>query len=344
MFLFLMTAALVACHHEPTKPPPVAVENTTPPPPDTTGWTLTGDSGDSGTDYVCPTAVVLASPFEGDVDAYYRGTVRVELSLPDPAATLLVRQASDGKAIPGTYTVDEQYLTWVWNDPLLPLTEYITEVKHACGVEQVHWTTSEVGLPVTADLTNLTYSLDPSMATWIQPAGSGAAFALLLGDYRVLLKVTDMTDPTTIDLLLGAGLNGHQNNCAPTVDILDAAWLNPHFEIAPMDVVLVTDNFDLTISDFQVAGDFSSDGSRMQGVTMQGVLDTRNLGEALGFPAGLNTVCLLVAVWGVSCTACADGEPYCLDLEVENVEGPLSDKELQVVTEQEVSDNQNCVP
>ena len=342
MLRYSMLILIAAGCHEVAQSTPKVTKPDPPPGDDPSPYTTPSDSADSGS--YCFTAIASASPADGDLGAYYRTTVHVELLDGDPTATLRVL-ASDGSEVPGSLTSDGLHLTWLWAEPLMPLTQYTVELTtQACGAESISWTTSNVGMEVFADLTGDTYALDIANGIWISPVGVSGLFVALLKHYRLLLQVVDVSDPETIDLRLAAALGGEQNLCAPTVDFFDIDYGNPYFELPSMPIELQTSTFQLSLTGFVLSGAFAPDGSRIQGAVLAGLLDTRNLGEALALGTEPDAVCQFVAALGVSCTPCIDGELYCLDLQVENVDAPLSAVPLEVITTDDVSANPDCAP
>lgn len=311
-----------------------------PPDPPTDGHHTSSDSG-----VECWTNVIEADPADGDDDVYYRATVRAELDDPDLTATLRVL-AQDGSEVPGIMGLelndDSTRLTWEAVEPLIPNTTYTSEVTHVCGVEQFIWTTSEIGQVLTTEIMGNTYALDVANGVWVAPPGAGGIFTVLLRPYRVLLRVTGESE-TTLDLLAGVSINGHQNECAPTVEFLGAPWSDPYFDLYIESINLETDTFFLEIGDFALSAAFAPDAERIQG-EIAGLLDTRDLGAALGVmnPEDPNAVCNMLDDFLVFCLPCADGEPYCLDIEVEDVEGPKIQAPLVPVAEEAI--DTGCLP
>lgn len=306
-------------------------------PPPTDGPVIPNDSGTE-----CLRQVVEVSPQDRENGVYYRTPVRVLLSSTDPTATVQVFDDA-GVEVPGELVIDDVRLLWSWTDqPFQPLTHYTVRVTHQCAVEEVSWTTSEVGAPLLTDVTNNTYALDVANGLWLQPIGANGLFSTMLRRYRLVVRVNDMTDPSSLDVLAGVSLNDAQNPCAPTVELWDMPFTDPYFALSSTTIALVTDSFSLNLENFQLNGAFAPNGQYIQGAVVAGILDTRSLGPALGLADTPQAVCQLVGTLNIACVACADGDPYCLDMLVEAVDAPLAPFDLQPVLEEDIG--ADCLP
>jgi hypothetical protein len=83
----------------------------------------------------------------------------------------------------------------------------------------------------------------------------------------------------------------------------------------------------------ELSGTFSEDGSSIEDGTLKGAIDTRDIGDAVGYSA--DEICSLVGLFGASCDACpSDGDAYCLTLSVSDLRGGVVDGlQLVVVTD-----------
>ncbi|MEZ4237327.1 MAG: Ig-like domain-containing protein [Myxococcota bacterium] len=295
---------------------------------------------DETTPPTCSNPVVATSPEDGDDGVFYRSALAFELADPDPTAVIAVTDP-DGDEVPGESTVDGAVITWR-GDPLRPNTDYRATLTHACGSDLLRFGTSDVGSPVDVDLVGRTYALDAGSGVWNEPAGAGPALAVALGDFRILLSVLAAPSGGAVDLLGGVGYQGSQNLCEPTLDLAGSAWTDPFFSVAAPSLVLATQTFAVTIEDFATTGAFSADGTRVEGATMSGVVDTRALGPAFGLPDEAGALCELVAALGASCEACGDGEETCLRLDISDVAGPMSPVPLVERTAEDILSDPAC--
>jgi hypothetical protein len=292
------------------------------------------------TDPTCGNPWVRSTPQDGEGDVFYRSPVVVELTDADPTAAITVAE-SGGAEVAGSSTVEGAVVTWT-GGPLEPDTDYRATLTHACGTDLLMFTTSDVGDPVDVDLIGRTWAMDFAGGTWVEPAGAGAALALVMEPFRILLSVTGPPDGAQIPLLAGIGYDGDQNRCAPTVDLSDSAWSDPYFAIETPVLVMATESFSVTIEDFATSGAFSEDGERIEGATLSGVADTRGLGVEFGLGDAPEAVCELLASLNVSCIPCSDGVVTCLDIDIRGISGVTSPVPLEVVTPEDVA--ANCAP
>jgi hypothetical protein len=284
-------------------------------------------------------SLVSSTPADGDDQVYYRAPVRVVLSDPDPTAVVTVMDA-DGVAVAGTSTVEDATVTWI-GEPLEPLSDYTVDVVYACGTERVGFATSEVGLPVSVDLSARVYELDLAAGLWTEPPGVGPVFAAVFEPYRLRVEVTDTSDPLDLDLIGALSEGGAQYPCAPSLD-LGGVWTDPYLEVSAPRVEIETATFGLVVDTFSLGASFAPDGSRIEGAVLAGVVDTRALGAQLGLGDSPFAVCQVAASLGAYCSACADGELVCLDLRVEDVDGPQVAESVEVVTVDDVAANPLC--
>lgn len=336
----LSTVLLLACNPpNPPDPSPPPDEETSIP---TTEVAPPSSEEDPPTTTTTPCTVSIGSstPADGDDAVYYRAPVRVVLSEPDPTAVVTVTRA-DGVAVVGTSTVEDTTVTWI-GEPLEPLSDYTVDVVYTCGTDQLGFTTSEVGVPVSADLTSRVYALDLAAGLWTEPPGVGPVFAAVFAPYRLRMGVTDMSDPLTLGLIAALSEDGDQYPCAPSLDLVGGVWADPYLEVSSPRVALETATFGLVIDTFSLGAAFAPDGSRIEGAVLAGVVDTRALGAQLGLGDSPFAVCQVAATLGAYCSACADGELVCLDLRVEDVDGPQVAESVEVITADDVAANPLC--
>ena len=102
--------------------------------------------------------------------------------------------------------------------------------------------------------------------------------------------------------------------------------------------------FSLDIDEATMSGAFDTDGSRIQGGVLAGVVDSRPLGASLGFGTSPDAVCKLIYTFGVVCKACADGTgDYCVDVYIDDLDAPeLPDVSVVPLTDKDVAADPDC--
>lgn len=300
-----------------------------------------GPAGDDD-DAECTVSVVDTFPAADDTDVYYKTDVRVVLSTEDTAATIAVVDAG-GAAVAGTTTVDSVNVTWDGSADLAPNTSYTATVTHACGETTFAFTTSDTGLPTDTDITDLVYELDLASGEWVQPPNVGDLIASQLGGVQILVspKAVTATEITMIGAL-GDG-SGNQDVCQPSLDFGQAAaWTDPYFELSSPLLTLEVAGVSADIEDLVLAGAFAPNGSRIQGATLQGAIDTRPLASLFG--TGTDA-CALIAIFGVSCEPCSDGSgTFCLSVNVDNINAlqVVGAAPIVPIVQADIDANPNC--
>lgn len=277
----------------------------------------TGAGDDDDDTKQCTNSILTSFPEQGETDVYYKTDVRFSLVEADPAASIKVTDGN-GAEVTGQTTVSDKVVTWSGDD-LQPSTQYTATLSYTCGEAPVTWTTSNVGGPVAGDLTNRTYALDVATGEWVQPAGVGDLLASQLGDTQIFLGVTEVAG-TSITMQGAIGSAGTQDLCSPTIPFPAASWENPYFSLQADQLPLDVSGIVINIDDLDLSGAFAPDGTRIQGGSLKGAVDTRPLGEAFDLGTAPEAVCDLVATFGVACAECSDGTgPYCLEVWVDNI-------------------------
>jgi hypothetical protein len=85
---------------------------------------------------------------------------------------------------------------------------------------------------------------------------------------------------------------------------------------------------DILIEDLAVTGEFAQDCNSILNGTLSGIIDVRILAPVLVdlVPSGdPDEICGLLAGFGATCGACADGTNYCLAVEVTDIPAALTD-------------------
>mgnify|MGYP000117590126 CR=1 FL=1 len=294
------------------------------------------DTGPDGptTDPRCANAVLDQYPVGGESDVFVRSSVDVTLSQPDTSATIVVTDAS-GAEVPGTVSLldDDKRVEWLPVDALDAGADYTATLNWACEAVVVDFGTGSVGSAAVADPSGLVdrgYTLDLKDGRFVAPDGIGAPLQSLL-EVRLLLGVTAV-DATTLSLRAGAedAKAGAQDLAASTTDLNPATFADPYFEVSQELLPLVIEGDPIDVTDLTISGSFASDGSSIDGFRLSGVIDTRDLTEAVGVE-GPDGVCnLFSASFNVQCQDCPNGEgTYCINLVVADL--PLPETGYPVV-------------
>jgi len=316
---------------------------------DTSG--LTGGDADGIPGDTCDVeGVAVAYPTsDGATDFYYRGAVEFTFDGIDEEATITLSDAG-GNAQTGNTSWVGNNLVFQPSTPLASQTDYSATISHCAGDSTVSFRTSDIGGALegdAADLVGNTYVVSLEGARFVKPAGVGS---LLLGmlEQNILLGVVSVSD-TEIEMngALSETDSTDQDRCEPSIDFPEAADFTsaPFFSIGPQDTTLSAGGYDVAISQLNIAGDFTSDGSQISGAILSGEIDARDLVGAL-VGGGLHeeedpdAVCDLIGTFGVSCEACAsDGAAYCLAIYVDQITANYDD---QTLVSQDACDPDAC--
>ncbi len=282
-----------------------------------------GKDADSGAaaDEGCGLTIDTTYPENNATDFYYRGAIEFYLSDADPTATASV-EGVDGTS---SLNEDEDVVTFTPSSPLAPSTTY-TATLASCNSEDasITFTTSELGGAVDpSGLVGNSYALDLKTGRIVIPEGVGTVLEAYL-DYTIFLGVTS-ADSSSLQIMGAVASEDDptmQDYCTPTLDFPEANFAEaPYFQIGPETTTLSVAGYSITIDDLLVSGDFAPSGEWVGGATLAGSIDTRPLVSLLDDDpeADDNTVCELVAGFGVDCITCSDGQPYCLELLVDSL-------------------------
>ena len=184
------------------------------------------------------------------------------------------------------------------------------------------------------ELTGNTYLLDLGTGDWVRPS---PLIGGLLGDGldNTLLLSIQAETADTIEVI-GALTKGdtavdvRQDVCMPTLHFDDSDFTDhPYFSVGPTDLPIELMGTSLNISQMSLTGIIDDDGEDMYDIGLSGVLDMRELGEALGdtdvglpvdFSDPESTCDLFASILGFDCNECpSDGEPYCVELELDEI-------------------------
>ncbi len=291
-----------------------------------TGW-FEDTSGDTDPG-VCPDVAVSVDA-DGSFDWYWRDA-------PVVSTTSDLSAAYDGRLIDAIGIEMPSTLAWeglsfavVPDEALEPLTDYTVEVTDCTGTRSFGFSTSSLGLPLEDEalaLVGRTFAIDLRDADWVEPPGFGALLSLYF-DQPVLLGV-QWADERTVDLLGAQGQYdgstgiAEQSTSEPTWDYPLADFEDqPYFEAEADEVVVALSGAEATLYGFTLSATWAPDGASLGGGKVSGLGDTRNLGPLVNLGEDPNAICDLATGMGAECVDCPDGEPYCLFLAAEHVEG-----------------------
>jgi hypothetical protein len=296
-----------------------------------TGWFVDTATGDG---LNCQHQVVLTEPEDGALDWYWRDFPRVYVETnEDPSKYEVFLVDEEGVRLRAEQSwPDEDSLSFEvqFVGGLKASHTYQMIIRDCAGERVVSFTTSPLGAPLQSGpqgLVNSTYVLDLATAEWVQPPSLGPLLQLYFTT-PVLLGV-ESADSSSIDFLGAPGeidpFEGIlQDTEQQTWDFDGTGFTDsPYFQADVDEVNFRFDGLDIPVFDFSVAGTFAADGSEFGGGALLGNADTRNLGVQLGEPDNLAAMCGYAESLGILCKPCPDGEPYCLDLEVQGVTGTL---------------------
>jgi hypothetical protein len=317
------------------------------------------------TSTACEATVRTISPAsDGQANFYFRDNVVFALS--EGADTAEVQLTTlDGTVMEGSTWIDDQVedgddlqVVFTPDEPLAPGTEYTATLDYCGGQPSVEFQTSALGTPIENPdaLSGGTYTMDLSQAHVVKP-GIAAQALLMLVDNHLALQVNGASDDT-LDVTIAPtdAQTGLQDTCIPS---LNASMPNnfearPTFMVGPVDVPFTLAGFSMRLYDASASATFSADGSFFAGGTIAGNLDARDVVMALSGRGVLpsdspEALCDIIGNAKLPCTACSDGEPYCLYLEVNEVSGHRGESGLENVQQTnchvdcaESCDNEEC--
>ncbi len=316
---------------------------------DTGGDAGTGDggAGDGGT-AACGVSVDSTWPTSGETDAYYRTQVEFKLSAADPDMTPSISVADAGGAeVAGSNTLSDDGRTVYFypSSPLASGASYTATLTYCTGEATIDFTTGSLGAPLTADITGNGYVVDLEGARFVEPEGV-ASLLLDQLDNSILLGVQS-TSPQ-LEMIGAISVDGGtaQDTCEPSIEFPAADFSeSPFFSIGPQDTVISAAGYDIQIDQLEVSGTFAADGSYFGGGVLAGQLDARVLAPLVGELVGSedpDEICGLLVGFGVECTTCSsDGQPYCLDVLVEDLTAIQGDS-LVVRTDADIKADPTC--
>ena len=240
-----------------------------------------------------------------------------------------------GVAVPGvsSMNLDRRQITFTADTALETLTWYELFVffENECQGNELSWRfrTSDFGTPIPdpTQLAGRTYALDFTKWVVLEPPGVGS----MIGDQLTLEmfvhvdEVDMVSQPQQISLSAGTGIDGEpvQSFCNVTKSFTPSDFSQqPDFAVFEQSFTLASQEFELVLDAFELAGTFSADMSQLAGVSLRGTVDTRPLDTVIDPNASEGEVCNLLAGLGGACTFCpGDGQLFCFDLHAISITG-----------------------
>lgn len=303
----------------------------------------TDDTGSGGgTD--CFVMVESTWPSGGTSDHYYLSSIEFELNSEDTTASLSLVDAT-GTEVPGSSRMSESGRTVLF-DPtggLSPSSSYVATVSMCGGLQEasISFATSALGSARSCDPEGRTYLFDPTTARIVAPQGVGE---LLLGQSKtqLIFGVSGMTAGKSMDLILGRTESGgtNQDHCVATQDLDGVDFSDdPTVNGGPVDLSLDLSGVALPIEEVMFGGTIASDCSYIGGIRVSHFMDARTMApllEDLLDTSDPDYVCQLIQGFGVTCEDCSsDGEPYCIDFELDSGVATEMSGEVECIAEED---------
>lgn len=185
------------------------------------------------------------------------------------------------------------------------------------------------------DLLGRTYALDLTDADWVEPAGLGLLIEAAIE--QELLAAVTASSAEELAIIGAVAIPDlepvTQDPCTSSVTFPVATFADaPTFSLGPKDVVVPIQGLFIVFEDLELSGEFAEDLDRMVDLTLQAVVDTRPLVDAIDPGGDESSLCDLAAGLGGACQPCADGSgTFCLPVHVEDIAAPESATEVTEV-------------
>lgn len=307
--------------------------------------------GDIDTDTACDSCACIAHPglieqfpADDDTSVFYRGDIWFRHGASDAVQSIKVLDGS-GTEVAGTVNnLTGNVAQFVPSEQLTPGASYTwVQYSDECEGPSHPFTVSDVGSPIAdvAALAGNTWRMAPSEAR--PPADAPEKKALLdLTTEDLLLTITEVNGTTLSGISASATEpGGPQNMCVPTTPLtltitedpwgtgtIDGGWVGVSGQAIP--------TWGGTVS-----GAFSTDGVRLEGVSLRTVIDVPGALASTG-----EDLCDLLAPVGVNCETCegaSDGGLDCLLFAADGLIGTnVGDPVIVEVSNDDVAANPAC--
>lgn len=235
----------------------------------------------------CDPAIRSVVPTTDATGVYGGDDVVVTFVIPEQGRSTVRVLDGDAAPVPGasTWSGDGRTLRWRPDQPMAPSTRHEIQITYGpCAlVARVPFTTSDTGPPVdAAALLQRVYGLHLPSMQLVGPAEFTALLPALLADAKadVLLVSPIAATDGEVTLRWASAVSGDdavtQDPCSPTTDT-PTPYRSPVWRQDGVETTLWVRGAPAALSDATLAGAFSPAGSRIDGVTIAGTLDTRLL-------------------------------------------------------------------
>lgn len=305
--------------------------------------------GDKDTDPdKCSVYVLGSGPADGDTDVFYRAVVDFTLGVVEPGDTIRVTDAS-GADVAGEVTQTGNRITFTPDAPFTPGETYTSTLEWSCDpVESTFTIATDVGEPVDgASLVGRTWIMDLRQGRAVAPFGIADVFEVT--PPAKLFLAVDAAEAGGLQYTAGAGFveSDDQDLCAPTsvfAGLADYAQ-NPYWTVFQDEIRLVVLTDVLDIVNLTLSGAWSAGGDYISGVSLDGILDTRDLTESLAPNSGdEQAVCnLFESQFNVECEDCPDGSGvFCVQLVIDDLVMEEAPADLVPRTDAEIALDPAC--
>jgi len=278
--------------------------------------------------------VILAiSPDRDQSDFFFESDVWAEFDEAPDSVEISI------EGITGTQAQDDNRFTFDIDGALESNTAYNLTVVWSPSTNSpltFEFSTGPHGQVLTneQDLINTTFEIDLASANFVEPPGVGSIIASQLKGFHLLFMPLDTSnfDMGLLHTLGGLGIEEgggiDQNPCSGTLpftygsdglidtdDDAPADWDNPRFIVGPTDLELAIQGTSARLHEVYLEGVVHPDLDDMQGMTFEGVLDTRALDNLLSDDGGEGAACeFLSDTLAITCEECGGDYPgpYCL--------------------------------
>ena len=293
-------------------------------------------------------ATTLAPASDGQSDFYYRDSIMFSVTEGAENAEIYLYD-DDGEPVEGTTYINNQVpegeplrVVFEPREALQSNSDYKATLDFCGGAPSVAFRTSDLGTQVEdpALLKGWTYVMDLSKARVTKPSSAAQALLTLL-DNDLSLQI-DNVSGDTLDITVAASdaETGEQDTCVPSLGFnMPGNFAEaPSFKVGPIDVPFTLAGYQVVLYDGTSSATFASNGNYFAGGRLAGAVDARDIVEALAgkdvLPAEEpNALCDILAGANMPCEPCRDGEPYCLNLEVDSISGERSEVYLDRIEE-----------
>lgn len=279
------------------------------------------DTGLDDTAAECGIVVDAIVPTDASSTHLGSQPIEVELSAPDPTATLSLDAPGELVRFEG----DERL--WFVPDPPLAAGSSHTATLTWCGGE-ITWTfttDADVGAPLGGlDLSDHSWALDLGSARWNAPALTGAVDLGMLGIAGFAAGVSHH-EGTVADLrLANLDAKGEQDTCSRTPEIPGATVSEGWLRWGPADLSFAAYDGAITLESASLVAGVADDGGRLAGASVHTWVDIASVAALVGVESEAEG-CEFFGAFGATCEPCPGSDHQCIELWVDGIEGAARD-------------------